>query len=62
MHDLDELMAMLAALHGVNPAAVRLPRRELGLSWRDDLETALRELYDRHNANPPQDPYENPQE
>jgi spectinomycin phosphotransferase len=42
--DLDELMAMLAALHGVNPAAVRLPRREAGVSWREDLETALREL------------------
>jgi spectinomycin phosphotransferase len=42
--DLDELMAMLAALHGVNPAAVRLPRREAEVSWRDDLETALREL------------------
>jgi spectinomycin phosphotransferase len=42
--DLDELMAMLAALHGVNPAAVRLSRREAGVSWRDDLETALREL------------------
>jgi len=42
--DLDELMAMLAALHGVNPAAVRLPRYEAGMSWRDDLETALREL------------------
>ena len=37
---------MLAALHRVDPhpAAVRLPHREIGLSWRRDLETALREL------------------
>ena len=42
--DLDELVAMLAALHRVDPAAVRLPRREVELSWRDDLELALREL------------------
>ena len=42
--DLDELMAMLAALHGVDPAAVRLRQREVELSWRDDLELALREL------------------
>src|SRR5439155_26661860 len=35
---------MLAALHGVEPAAVRLRRREAGMSWRDDLELALREL------------------
>jgi spectinomycin phosphotransferase len=48
--DRDELVAMLAALHRVNPkdprnpAAVRLPHREIGLSWRGDLETALREL------------------
>ena len=42
--DLDELLAMLAALHGVDPAAVRLQRREAGLSWRDDLELALGEL------------------
>ena len=42
--DLDELLAMLAALHGVDPAAVRLRRREAGVSWRDDLELALREL------------------
>jgi len=42
--DLDELVAMLAALHRVDPAAVRLPRREMGLSWRGDLEVALREL------------------
>jgi spectinomycin phosphotransferase len=44
-----ELVAMLAALHSVephrvDPAAVRLPRPEFGLSWRDDLEAALREL------------------
>jgi spectinomycin phosphotransferase len=42
--DLDELVAMLAALHGADPAAVRLPRRDVGLSWRGDLEAALREL------------------
>ena len=42
--DLDELVAMLAALHRVDPAAVRLPRREMSLSWRGDLEVALREL------------------
>jgi spectinomycin phosphotransferase len=42
--DLDELLAMLAALHSVDPAAVRLGRREAGVSWRDDLERALREL------------------
>ena len=51
--DRDELVAMLAALHQVdpknpknpkNPAAVRLSRREIGLPWRGDLETALREL------------------
>jgi spectinomycin phosphotransferase len=42
--DLDELVAMLAALHSVDPAAVRLQRREVDLSWRDDLELALREL------------------
>jgi spectinomycin phosphotransferase len=39
-----ELVAMLAALHRTDPAAVRLPRREIGLSWRDDLEVALCEL------------------
>jgi spectinomycin phosphotransferase len=38
------LVAMLAALHRVDPAAVRLPRCEIGLSWRGDLEMALREL------------------
>ena len=42
--ELGELVAMLAALHRVDPAAVRLPRREMGLSWRGDLEIALREL------------------
>ena len=42
--DLDELVAMLAALHRVDPAAVRLPRRDMELSWRGDLEEALREL------------------
>ncbi|HEY1001407.1 MAG TPA: phosphotransferase [Streptosporangiaceae bacterium] len=42
--DLDELVAMLAALHSVDPAAVRLQRREVELSWPDDLELALREL------------------
>ena len=42
--DLDELVAMLAALHRVDPAAIRLPRREMGLSWRGDLEVALSEL------------------
>ena len=42
--DLDELMAMLAALHNVDPAVVRLQRREVELSWPDDLELALREL------------------
>ena len=39
-----ELAEMLAALHRVDPAAVRLPRRDIGLSWRGDLEVALREL------------------
>src|SRR6185437_9314858 len=39
--DLDELVAMLAALHRVDPAAVRLQRREVELSWPDDLEPAL---------------------
>ncbi len=38
------LVAMLAALHRVDPAAVRLPRPGFGLSWRADLEAALREL------------------
>jgi spectinomycin phosphotransferase len=42
--ELGELVAMLAALHRVDPAAARLPRREMGLSWRGDLEIALREL------------------
>jgi len=39
-----ELAEMLAALHRVDPAAVGLPRREIGLSWRGELEVALREL------------------
>jgi spectinomycin phosphotransferase len=42
--DLDELVAMLATLHRVDPAAVRLQRRKVELSWPDDLELALREL------------------
>ena len=42
--DRDERVAMLATLHRVDPASVRLPRSEVGLSWRGDLETALREL------------------
>ncbi len=42
--ELAELVVMLAALHRVDPAAVRLPRREMVLSWRGDLEIALREL------------------
>jgi spectinomycin phosphotransferase len=42
--DLGELVAMLAALHGADLAAVRLQQREIGVSWRDDLELALREL------------------
>ena len=45
--DRAELVAMLAALHRAdpkNPSAVRLPRPGFGLSWRDDLEAALREL------------------
>ena len=42
----DERVVMLAALHRTEPAnlAVRLPRREVGLPWRGDLEAALREL------------------
>jgi spectinomycin phosphotransferase len=39
-----ELVAMLAALHRTDPAAVRLPRIGAELSWRGDLETALAEL------------------
>jgi spectinomycin phosphotransferase len=39
-----ELVAMLAALHRVDPAAVRLPRIGLGLSWRGDLEKSLADL------------------
>ena len=42
--ELDELVALLAALHRVDPATVRLPHREMDLSWRGDLEVALREL------------------
>ena len=42
--DRDQLVTMLAALHRTDPATVRLPRREIGLSWRGDLETALAEL------------------
>jgi spectinomycin phosphotransferase len=42
--DLDELVAMLAALHRVDPAVIRLQGREAELSWPDDLELALREL------------------
>jgi len=42
--ELGELVSMLAALHRVDPAAARLPRREMGLSWRGDLEVALSEL------------------
>jgi spectinomycin phosphotransferase len=50
--ELDELVAMLAALHRVDPAAVRLPRRDMGLSWRGDLELALRELGRPWNGGP----------
>ena len=39
-----ELIAMLARLHRADPAAVRLPRVELALPGRADLETALAEL------------------
>jgi spectinomycin phosphotransferase len=39
-----ELIAILAALHRVEPAAVRLPRVGPELSWRGDLEQALGEL------------------
>ena len=42
--DRAELVAMLAALHRAEPPAVPLRRPGFGLSWRDDLETALREL------------------
>jgi spectinomycin phosphotransferase len=42
--ELDELVAMLAVMHSVDPAAVRLRQREIGVSWRDDLELALCEL------------------
>jgi hypothetical protein len=56
--DRDELVTMLAALHRVdpkdpkNPAAVRLSRREIGLPWRGDLETALHELGQRWTGGP----------
>ena len=40
----DELVAVLAALHRADPAAVRLPRSDIGLAWRSDLEAALGEL------------------
>jgi spectinomycin phosphotransferase len=53
----DELLAMLAALHRVDPAVrlprsgpelprsgPELPRSGLGLSWRGELEEALRDL------------------
>jgi spectinomycin phosphotransferase len=39
-----ELAAMLAALHQADPAAVRLPRVELALPGRGELEAALAEL------------------
>jgi spectinomycin phosphotransferase len=39
-----ELVAMLAALHRMDPVAVRLHRMGLGLSWRGDLEQALADL------------------
>ena len=54
--DLDELMAMLAALHSVDPAVVRLQRREVELSWPDDLELALRELGRPWTGGPFADP------
>ena len=42
--DRGELVAMLAALHRADAAAVRLPRCGFALSWRGDLEQALGEL------------------
>lgn len=42
--DRAELVAMLAALHGADPAVVPLRRPGFGLSWRDELEGALRDL------------------
>ena len=47
-----ELIAMLAALHALDPETVRLPRHSLGLSWRGDLETALDELGQRWPGGP----------
>jgi spectinomycin phosphotransferase len=40
----DELVTMLAALHGTRPAAVQLAPAATSISWRDDLETTLREV------------------
>ena len=54
--DLDELIAMLAALHRVDPTAVRLQRREAELSWPDDLELALHELGRPWTGGPFADP------
>jgi spectinomycin phosphotransferase len=51
-----ELVAMLAALHRTDPAAARLPRIELGLSGRGDLETALAELGQRWTGGPYAEP------
>jgi spectinomycin phosphotransferase len=42
--DRAELVTMLAALHGADPAAAPLRRPGFGLSWRDALERALSEL------------------
>ncbi len=42
--DRNELVDALAALHRAHPAAVRLPRCDVGLPWRGDLDAALREL------------------
>jgi spectinomycin phosphotransferase len=42
--DRAKRVAMLAALHRADPAAVPLRRPGFGLSWRDHLEAALREL------------------
>ena len=51
-----ELVTMLAALHRADPAAVRLPRADPGLSWRGDLETALAELGQRWTGGPYAEP------